>query len=355
MIGIAAASYQAQGGADHVTTELARVFDAPIVTDIERQPDVPDDVETVTIDRRHGRGMLARLLSDDVAGIIDWQRVPELHEFDTVIATNHAAGWYIPLPEQRLVHYLNATPRGMTDLFNQDMTSLPRQAWATLGRMLFAQRTAADRYLVNSERTERCVRRHWRVPADDITICYPPVDVDAMATDGGVDDEGDFFVVLSRLAEEKGIGKIAHAFRESDHRLVIAGDGPLREDVEELADSHENIEFVGYIRGTEKASLLSRSRAVVTACEHESFGMVPVEAMAAGTPAVGPDAGFTKYLIDDGENGYLHDGTPKGILEACSKLSTAGVEVGRTGLRKRAQQYNRESFENSVVSAVRSL
>jgi len=59
--------------------------------------------------------------------------------------------------------------------------------------------------------------------------------------------------------------------------------------------------------------------------ENEDFGMVPIEAMASGTPVLGVHEGFTEYQIIDGQNGYLFEADADGIRRCLETFETDGV------------------------------
>lgn len=104
-----------------------------------------------------------------------------------------------------------------------------------------------------------------------------------------------FFV--GRLEKRKGVKYLLQAFAllqtsQPDVQLIIAGDGPDREKLEELSDELElkNITFTGYISDEQKMKYLSQAGVFCSpALYGESFGIVLLEAMAAGIPIVAGD------------------------------------------------------------------
>jgi phosphatidylinositol alpha-1,6-mannosyltransferase len=119
-------------------------------------------------------------------------------------------------------------------------------------------------------------------------------------------------VTLSRLKEEyKNVRTVIGAWKHlpeeitNERELVIAGDGPRRESLEEAARDSKNIRFVGYIDEEAKRDLLSSAAVFVFVPKGdmyraEGFGIVYIEAQASGTPVVGSLNGGAPEAVGDG-------------------------------------------------------
>jgi glycosyltransferase involved in cell wall biosynthesis len=98
---------------------------------------------------------------------------------------------------------------------------------------------------------------------------------------------------IGRLSAEKGFDVVLDAWRKlrpSDLRLVVAGDGPERERLDEMVSP--GVEMVGSLSRDEVRGLLLKSRAVlVPSLWYESQPMVALESLAAGTPVLGAGIG----------------------------------------------------------------
>lgn len=114
---------------------------------------------------------------------------------------------------------------------------------------------------------------------------------------------------VGRLEKRKGVKYLLRAFaqlreRMPDARLVIAGDGPGREKLEEQSQElgAENVEFLGYISDEEKLKQLAHAGVFCSpALYGESFGIVLLEAMAAGVPIVaGDNPGYASVMQERG-------------------------------------------------------
>jgi glycosyltransferase involved in cell wall biosynthesis len=99
---------------------------------------------------------------------------------------------------------------------------------------------------------------------------------------------------VGRLAEAKGVRDAVAAWRRSglDLPLVVAGTGPLRAELDALADGGERIEVLGWVGRERLASLYARARALLMPPRwQEPFGIAGIEALAHGVPVVAWESG----------------------------------------------------------------
>jgi glycosyltransferase involved in cell wall biosynthesis len=113
--------------------------------------------------------------------------------------------------------------------------------------------------------------------------------------------------------EKKGLDVLLHAFariapKRPELRLQLAGDGPLRGPLEDLARKlslEGRVEFLGWRGRAEVAQLLRRCRAFVLPSRSEPFGMVVAEALVSGCPVVASAVGGIAEIVEDGKSGLL--------------------------------------------------
>ncbi len=128
-----------------------------------------------------------------------------------------------------------------------------------------------------------------------------------------VDDYGknenkreDFFLIVGRLSEEKGIDTLLKAVTLADFKLVIIGDGPLKDRVEAATQSNSNITYLGFQQKPAIVDYLKRCKALIfpSVC-YEGFSMTLLEAFSTGAPVISSRIGSMAEIVRDHENG-LH-------------------------------------------------
>lgn len=171
----------------------------------------------------------------------------------------------------------------------------------------------------------------------EATVIYPPVDVARFTS---ADDElspedeavlatlpADYLLGMSRFIPYKRLDLVIEAGVAADAPVVLAGEGPDEPRLRELAALHPGkVTFVKRPSFPLLRELYRRARAFVFA-PIEDFGIVPVEAMAMGTPVVANGIGGASETVVDGLTGaHVHDWSPSGLREAVERASAARPE-----------------------------
>src|SRR5437868_133420 len=142
------------------------------------------------------------------------------------------------------------------------------------------RRTSArvDRFVAISRFVADRIRRVWQRESD---VIHPPVDVGrfAIADDG----PADYDLVVSALVPYKRIDLAVAAATRMKRRLLVVGAGPEARTLAAMAGP--TVEFLGWREDAEVAQLYARCRSLLFPAM-EDFGIVPLEAMAAGRPVV---------------------------------------------------------------------
>lgn len=128
---------------------------------------------------------------------------------------------------------------------------------------------------------------------------------------------------IGRFEPEKGILNFIQAMptlleMESDIKVVIAGDGPLRDETERYikqADLNARVQFSGWIVHNQMPDYLNQLRLVVLPSYTEGLPNLVLEAMACGTPILATSVGAIPGMITDGETGFvMEDNSPECIV-----------------------------------------
>lgn len=128
---------------------------------------------------------------------------------------------------------------------------------------------------------------------------------------GRLQPHGDGYALfLGRLTPEKGVVTLVESWTEHRQRgglnLVIVGDGPLGDWVGDMADRHEDIEFLGWRDREVAGELMRRASCLVFPSEwYEGMPLSILEAFACGVPVLVSDVGNYWRLVDPGHTGQM--------------------------------------------------
>ena len=208
-------------------------------------------------------------------------------------------------------------------------------AEAYVHRWLGTYRKCVDRFLAPSQFVrEKFVEHGWDGSKFEVLPHFQKVggESDGPAADGPV-------VYCGRLSAEKGVDDLLRAMRQiPDTNLVIAGDGPQRIELQELAGrlGLRNAEFVGQIGPAERDVLIARSKfTVLPSHAYETLGKTILESYAQGRPVVATDLGSRREFVHHGETGLLYRrGDVNELAEAIVALAAKPAiaeEMGRAG------------------------
>jgi glycosyltransferase involved in cell wall biosynthesis len=165
----------------------------------------------------------------------------------------------------------------------------------------------------------------------------------------------DYYVAASRFVPYKRIELIVEAFRHlPDRRLVVVGDGPRARVIRNAAGP--NATFTGEVSRERLRSLLSQARAFVFAAE-EDFGILPVEAQAAGTPVIALGRGGALETVRDvtaaRPTGVLFDEqNGDAIVDAVRRFEAHAGLISRAACRDNAQRFGVARFRREFRAFV---
>lgn len=192
----------------------------------------------------------------------------------------------------------------------------------------YSDRRQVTRFVAISRLVAERIRRHYGREAN---VIHPPVDVHRIQPNH-LEPE-DFYLMVGGFVPYKREALAVEAFARLGRKLVIAGHGPGFEALR--ATAPPNVHFTGRVSDAELADLYARCRALVYP-QVEDFGIVAVEAQAAGRPVIA----FGRGGVVDSVRPLLHvDGRGQ---------RRPGVEEGPTGLFFEAQ--TAEALEHAIRS-----
>lgn len=278
-----------------------------------------------------------------------------LARYDLVISSSSFAAHHVRA-SARTTHlcYCHTPPRFLYGLSTEvDHRRLRR--WIPLLPLLYAALRALDRqaaarvtaYIANSREVQGRIRRCYD---RDATVIYPPVDTAAF-TASLSSTTGGYFLSYGRLVPSKRHDLAVQAATTGELPLIVAGRGGDLGRLRGLAGP--TVRFVDSPDPPALRALLTGCRALVFAAE-EDFGIVPVEAMAAGKPVIAFDGGGARESVVPGETGTFF--TPQShdaLLEAMRNFDPGRYSPERC--RARAAEFDAGVFDRRIRTYLMSL
>ncbi len=250
----------------------------------------------------------------------------------------------------------------------------------------FESAQKVDWFVANSKEVQSRIKKFYR---RESTVIYPPVDVEKFSGPVGrfppasarfgkkpIGDQknmaelrvvgspsstatrkssGGYFLVVSRLVGAKNVDIAVEVCTNLKLALKVVGTG--RDESRLRAMAGQTIEFLGDVDDDELIMLYQNCRGLIFSGSQEDFGIVPVEAMAAGKPVIALAEGGVKETVIDGKTGLLvEDLAPGAFVIAVNRF----LEMEKKGqwdasfIRKYAQKFSKERFKQEIKKFVES-
>ena len=276
-------------------------------------------------------------------------------EFDLVLSSCHAAvKGLLTSVDQLHMCYCYTPTRYIWDLYQPYLRSagLDKGAKSALARYILHRYrlwdiTASNRvdgFVAISHYIARRIAKTYRRPAH---VIYPGVDVERFTPN---DKRDDFYLAVSRLVPYKGMDLIAKACTQLDRPLVIIGDGPQRDIVEQSAGP--NVKLLGYQPDSVVENYMQRCKAFIFAAD-EDFGMVPVEAQATGAPVIAFGKGGALETVARGKTGiFFKEQTAASLCLAIKQFESQAEQFHFDTIVKHASQFSIARFKREMMQLI---
>ncbi|MCW3011306.1 MAG: glycosyltransferase family 4 protein [Solirubrobacterales bacterium] len=325
---------------------IASVYDpAPWPPELTGRP-----VHTTFVNRIPGaRTRYPKLLPFMDAGF----RRMDVSGYDLVVSSSHACAKNVRARDGKganhPVHvcYCHTPMRYAWDPGFLDGEDLGRVGTTVLKALLPQLRRAdlrgakqVDHFVANSTVVAARIAEHY---GRESTVVHPPVDVAERLTAPRRAAADAPYLFFGRVVPYKRADLAVEACRRLGRPLVVAGGGRDLERVKAMARGAD-VTFRGRVSEAELAELLATSRALLFPGE-EDFGIVPVEAQAAGLPVIGNADGGVRDSVDDGVSGvrYTPGDDPAGALVAALERFE-GLALDEAAVRDNARPFAPERF-----------
>jgi glycosyltransferase involved in cell wall biosynthesis len=335
-----------RGGAERVFAHIARAWpDAPIYTALYDERIVGDLFAADRVCSSYlGRIPFAGAYFRALAPL--YPRAFEsfdLRGFDTIVSstTSWAKGLHVP-PGAVHICYINTVSRFA---FARD-EYVPAYARRLIDGLIAWDYRAAQRptrFVANSRNVAERIRKFYDRDSD---VLHCPVDLDRFSIGSG---SGDYFVVASRLLPYKRIDLAIRAASLANVPLLVAGAGPAESSLRRHAH-RTTTTMLGFVSDARLNELVGSARAAIVPGE-EDFGLVPLEAAAAGRPAIAYRRGGALETIVEGETGvFFDDATPESLAAALRDFDASKFDPQH--LRAHAERFSPAQFIEKLRSIV---
>jgi glycosyltransferase involved in cell wall biosynthesis len=344
-----------RGGAERVVLAMSRAFpDAPIYTSLYDPdgtfPEFRDlDVRTSVLQRIPGLARRHRLGLPLYAPVFSRMKV----DADVVLCSSSGWAHGVRCDGPKVVYCYNpARWLYQADEYEGGGSWVGRVAIKPLRQVLVrwdrSAALSADAYLTSSSIVAKRIQRSYGIEA--CLVPPPPALLPGGRTTAVAGIEPGFVLCVSRLLPYKNVHRIVEAFQAlPKHRLVVLGDGPLRETL--AAAAGDNVTLLQNASDDELHWLYDNCLGLVAA-SREDFGLTPLEAASFGKPsAVLRWGGFLDTMTDETAV-FFEDPTPLEIARAIEALVTR--QWDSAAIEQRAALFDERHFADHVARLVDS-
>ena len=355
------------GGAELVLMVFAEMFpDAPIYTTCcdftvleRRYPGLSSRIRVVPAAQIRFSFLKSLPLIGNMATKIMIRNFPryidhvDLSGYDMVILNSTAWSHGVITPtEAKVVTYMHAPMRFVWDWYSEYKQSFNvgnhQKILNVILTMMLSKARIWDQVaskresllLCNSKTTQKRIKKYHRKEAQ---VLFPPVEIEHIPTPkSNTPIHDNYFLVISTLAQYKRVDLAVDLFTKLGRKLIIIGDGPELQKLKHRAGP--SIIFTGFVSQEEKLRYLERCRALIFPTE-DDFGMVPIEAMAAGKPVLAyQKGGALEYIIPGKTGNFFLEQTAESMERGLAELLDQEEHFQPRELRSFAEQFSKTTF-----------
>lgn len=338
------------GGAEQVVINFKRVYpEAPIYTTFYNPEKL--DKELQNIDVRTSYLQKKKMVTNHKKYFPQMPMAFEkfnLNEYEVILSSSSScAKGVLTKPGSIHICYCHTPMRyawEKRDEYTQGMGKLKKKLVEILLHYMriwdLASSSRVDYFIANSTEVQKRIKKHYK---RDSIVINPPVRCNLFDIS---ETDGDYYFVLSRLVGYKRFDLAVQACKELGKKLVVAGDGPERENLERIAGKDENIIFLGRQPDDVVKKYMSECKALLFPGE-EDFGIVPVEAQACGRPVIAYGKGGVLDSVIDGKTGvFFKEQTAESLKDAITKFEN--MKFDKQEIRKHALEFDESVFQEKI-------
>ena len=195
-----------------------------------------------------------------------------------------------------------------------------------------------DCFIANSAYVAKRIRRYYNREA---VVVHPPVNIEKyLALERRPQD---FYLFFGQAAGYKRADIAIEACAQSGRKLVVAGAGVKKKDVKKYR-KNGLITFLGRVSDEDICDLFASAKALLFP-GIEDFGIIPVEANAAGCPVIAYREGGALETVKEGVTGLFFDEqTPQALMAAMDNFERGAQLGGREVFKDHVRQFSKTAF-----------
>lgn len=351
------------GGAENVVLAMHEAFpSAPIYTAIYNDKKMPQfkELEVRTSRLQKYPSFIRKYHKMFPTLAVKAMRKLDLSEFDIILTSSYLHGHQVTKTrkDQVVINYCHTPPRYYWSHYdeykkNPGYGKLNPIIRTLMPLMVPHQRAldieAADKvdvFIANSTETQKRIKDYYERSS---IVIHPPVDTKRFAP---ASKRGDHYVTSGRQLPYKRHDLAVNAATALGKKLYVFGEGPMHSKLVEVAGP--TVEFrtdrFGDASDAELERLLTTARGFIFGAE-EDFGIVTVEALAAGTPVIGYAKAGTLDIVEPGVSGVLFkEQSVFSVMQAIKKAET--INFSAATLQRKAKRFDKTLFINKIRKVV---
>jgi len=277
----------------------------------------------------------------------------DLSEYDLVISIESGpAKGVITNPDTLHICYCNSPMRYLWDMYPQYVNNsglFIRSLFPLVAHWLrvwdYASSGRVDFFVSNSNFIAKRVYKYYKRSSD---VIFPPVNVDKFDPSK---DRNNFYLYLGQLTSYKRPDLAIATFNENGLPLVVIGEGEELIPLQKIAKS--NIQFLGRQSFEVVKKHLELCKGLIFP-GIEDFGIVPVEAMAAGAPVIAYGKGGVLDTVINGKTGILFkEQSIDSLQEAICTIESNIVKFDPMVLHAHAKTFDKAVFQRKILALVK--
>lgn len=279
-----------------------------------------------------------------------------LQDYNLIISSEAGpAKGVVPNPDGYHLCYCHSPMRYLWDMYHEYFRKSNPGVRFFMNRLIPSLRvwdiTSAnlvDCFVANSSYVAKRINRYYNRQA---AVVFPPVAIEQFLPLERKPE--DFYLFFGQLAGYKRADLAIEACIASGRKLVVAGAGAKPQDIRRYERSGL-VRFVGRVSDEGIRDYVSRAKALLFP-GIEDFGIIPVEANAAGCPVIAFRKGGALDTVKEDVTGiFFDDQTPASLIQAMNRFEAMEAQFTcREPFTQQVQQFSREAFMQGISRLIK--